>query len=264
MWATNIRIAAVGLIVIGFYTVVAHVIPQLESDVPEALDIGSAVTPEELVAVGEQVYNGAGGCVACHELGTRAPILLTDHGGDGPIGARCGARVAGLSCKEYLYQSLTEPDAFVVSGFESIMPDLSRQLPVDQVWAVIAFLQAQGGEVTVTADDIPSSEAPTGAVGGQTAAAPAFSETLDARQLITEKACIACHVLDGVGGPVGPPFDGIGARMTPAQIRRAILDPNADVADGYEQFAGTMPTNFGQQLSAAQLEALVQFLAARR
>jgi len=36
------------------------------------------------------------------------------------------------------------------------------------------------------------------------------------------------------------------------------------VAKGYEQFAGTMPKTFGQQLTGQQLEAIVRFLAARR
>jgi hypothetical protein len=40
--------------------------------------------------------------------------------------------------------------------------------------------------------------------------------------------------------------------------------PNADTAKGYEKFAGTMPLTFGQQLSAAQLEALVGYLARRK
>ena len=44
----------------------------------------------------------------------------------------------------------------------------------------------------------------------------------------------------------------------------AILDPAATVSPGYEQFAGVMPPNFGSRLTAAQLEALVGFLAAQR
>jgi hypothetical protein len=36
------------------------------------------------------------------------------------------------------------------------------------------------------------------------------------------------------------------------------------VAEGYDQFAGMMPATFGQQLTAAQLEAVVAFLSERR
>lgn len=262
MWRTNLRILALTLCVVGFYTAIAHVIPQLHSDVPEALALGGDASPEALVAAGERVFNGVGGCTACHGLGTRAPNLLTDHAGQGPIGARCGTRKPGTDCKAYLYESLTQPSAYLVPGFEPIMPDMRRQLSPDQIWAVVAYLESQGGEVTVTAADIKSASPAPGA-----AAAPAaggFTATRDPVQLYNEKGCVGCHRLNGQGGQVGPPFDHIGSRRTAEYIRRSILEPNADTAQGYEKFAGMMPTNFGQQLSAAQLEALVSYLASRK
>jgi mono/diheme cytochrome c family protein len=261
MWKTNLNVLLVAPLVVGFYTGVAHVIPQLQSEVPEALDLSSDVTPAALVAAGEKVYSGAGGCTTCHGLGTRAPNLLTDHAGLGPIGSRCGARKPGMSCKAYLYESMTDAAAFVVPGFEAIMPDMRRQLSADQIWAVIAYLQSQGGEVTVTAEDIP--KAPAGG-GTAPAAGLALTATTDPAVLIVEKGCVGCHMVGGKGPPIGPPFDGMGRRHNADYIRRSILFPNADTAKGYEKFAGTMPLTFGQQLSAAQLEALVQFLVSRR
>ena len=77
-------------------------------------------------------------------------------------------------------------------------------------------------------------------------------------------ACIGCHGIDGAQVPIGPSFDGIGSRRSADYIRRSILDPAADVAEGFEQFAGLMPPDFGQKLSAAQLEAIVQFLVNRK
>jgi mono/diheme cytochrome c family protein len=260
MWVTNLKIVAVAVLVIGFYTMVAHVIPQLESEVPETVALGADVTAEELVTIGERVYNGAGGCTACHGLGTRAPNLLTDHAGQGPIGARCGTREAGKDCKQYLYESMISPGGFVVAGFENIMPDMRRQLPEDQIWATIAFLQSQGGEVTVTGADIPA--APAGVAAAPVG--PVASATMDPRQLLVENACLGCHAIDGAGPPIGPSFDGMGRRLSAERIRRGILDPDAEVADGFDQFKGMMPKTFGQRLSAAQLEAIVQFLAGRR
>ena len=261
MWKINLKVLAVTLLVLFFYTSVAHIIPQLESEVPEALALGANVTPEALVAAGERVYNGAGGCTACHGLGTRAPNLLTDHAGQGAIGARCGTRAPGVDCKAYLHESMTEPGKFLVPGFDNIMPDMRRQLPEDQIWALIAYLQSLGGEVTVTAADIPAAGS---APSPGAAPAGAFTATLDPVALLNEKGCIACHQMDGAGAPIGPPFDGIGGRISMDRIRRGILQPNADTAAGYAQFAGMMPPTFGQQLSAAQLEAIVQFLGGRR
>lgn len=259
MWKINLKVLVTALLVIGFYTTVAHVIPQLKSEVPEALDLSAGVTPEALMAAGERVYNGAGGCIACHGLGTRAPNLLTDHAGQGPIGARCGTR--GKECKAYLYESMTNPNGYLVPGFEPIMPDMRRQLSEDQIWAAIAFLESQGGEVTVTAADIKPA---AGAAAGVASGGPALSATMDPAALVQEKGCFGCHQLNGQGGAVGPSFDGIGRRLNADQIRRGILVPNADTAPGYEKFAGMMPPNLGQQLSADQLEALVQFLASRK
>jgi mono/diheme cytochrome c family protein len=257
MWRTNLKVLGLALVVVGFYTLVAHVIPQLESEVPEALNLSGDLSPDALVAAGERVYNGAGGCTACHGLGTRAPNMVTDHAGEGAIGARCGDREAGKDCKAYLWEALTEPGAYLVAGFENIMPDMRRQLPEDQIWAVIAFLQSQGGEVTVTGADLALATPAA-------SAAPAMSTTTDPRQLLQENACLGCHAIDGAGPPIGPSFDGVGQRLTADGIRRSILEPDAEVAKGFEQFAGMMPKTFGQQLSGQQLEAIVQFLAARK
>jgi cytochrome c2 len=83
-------------------------------------------------------------------------------------------------------------------------------------------------------------------------------------QLFEEMQCIACHKLGSEGQEVGPPFDGIGSRLSAEEIRAAILDPAASISSGYEQFAGVMPPNFGSRLTAAQLEAVVVFLAERK
>ena len=263
MWRNNLRILLLTLGVVAFYTAIAHSIPQLRSEVPETLALGADASPEALAGAGEKIFNGAGGCTACHGLGTRAPNLLTDFGGQGPIGARCGKRKPGMDCKAYLYESLVKPAAYVVPGFEPIMPDMSRQLTPDQIWSVIAYLQSQGGEITVTGSDLQA--ASSGATGAApNAAGPAMTATLDPVQLYNEKGCVGCHQLDGKGGAVGPSWDHVGSRRSAESIRRKILKPSSDTTKGYEKFAGMMPATFGQALTAAQLEALVTYLAGRK
>lgn len=267
MLATNLKIVAVVLGTVLFYTVLANAIPQVQSDVPSELTFGADVTPEQLVAAGEELYNGAGGCTACHGLGTRAPNLLTDEGGTGLIGARCASRVAGLGCKEYLHASMVEPAAFVVPGYEPIMPDMRRTLSGTQIWAVVAYLESLGGTVTVTGDDVAAAESDGASAAGGGAAAgttgPA-STSLDPLTIMRDNTCLVCHKLGDEGGPIGPELNGIGARLSADAIRRAILDPAAEAAPGFESMAGVMPATFGQQLTAAQLEAVVQYLAAQR
>ena len=265
MWATNLKIVGVVLGTLALYTLIANKIPQVQSEVPRALALGADVTPEQLVRAGEQVFNGIGGCTTCHGLGTRAPNLLTDEKGAGPIGARCGKRETGKSCKAYLFESLTQPGAFVVTGYEPIMPDMSRTLSPQQIWAVIAFLESQGGSVDVTASDIPapSTTSTTSTTGSGGAGGLARGST-DPMTLFHAAGCVGCHKIGAEGGAIGPDLTHIGARASATYIRESILDPGAKIAKGFERFAGIMPKTFGDQMTAAQLEALVRFLASRK
>ena len=261
MWGTNLRILGVVLGTLALYTLIANKIPQVQSEVPRALTLGADVTPEQLAQAGEQVFTGIGGCTTCHGLGTRAPNLLTDEKGQGPIGARCGKREAGKDCKAYLHEALTQPGAFVVTGYEPIMPDMTRTLSPQQIWAVIAYLESQGGTITVAASDIPA-----GSQGGPTpGASPGIAGgSSDPMTIIRGAGCIGCHKIGTEGGAVGPDLTHVGGRLSPAGIREAILLPNAKVTKGYERFAGIMPKVFGDQLTANQLEALVSFLAGHK
>ncbi|GMR12973.1 MAG: hypothetical protein BMS9Abin29_1168 [Gemmatimonadota bacterium] len=267
MWKTNLKVLAVVLGTLAVFTIVSSSIPQLQSVVPEDLSFSGEVTAEELVAAGRALFEGAGGCADCHGLGTRAPNLLTDEAGTGQIGVRCASRVTGQDCKAYLFNSLVDPNAFQVDGYIPIMADMSRTLSNEQIWALVAYLQSQGGEVTVTGADVESDDdgESTGvAVPAATATAGPTSASTDPVEIMTANACLGCHIMDGVGPPLGPSFDGIGSRVSADYIRESILDPRSGAAEGYEAMIQLMPPTFGEQLSAAQLEAIVQFLAARR
>ena len=91
------------------------------------------------------------------------------------------------------------------------------------------------------------------------AAAPAPS----GRAVFTssEANCGACHTLAAAGtsGTIGPD---LGARLrghSRAEIRAAILRPDADVPDGYSR--GIMPANYGATLGPAEVDALVRYLS---
>src|ERR671922_135559 len=77
MWKTNLKVLAATLIVVGFYTGVAHIIPQLQSEVPEAPALTGDVSPAQLAKAGERIYNGAGGAPA-------APPAAAPATGAGP------------------------------------------------------------------------------------------------------------------------------------------------------------------------------------
>jgi mono/diheme cytochrome c family protein len=266
---TNLKVLALVVGLIAFYTFVANAIPQVQSEVPEELSFSTNVTPEELTAAGEQLYAGAGGCTACHGLGTRAPNLLADEGGTGTIGARCSNRVQGEDCKTYLHNSMVQPTAYVVAGYDPIMPDMSRTLSGAQIWSMVAYLQSLGGEVTVTGEDVAAAgdagaAAGGGSASGGSAAGGALADgSTDPVVLVQAGTCTACHVIGGEGTAVGPSLDDVGARRDAASIRTKILNPRSDTTAGFEALAGIMPPTFGPQFNAAQLEALVEYLASR-
>jgi mono/diheme cytochrome c family protein len=275
MWATNLKVVGVVVGTLLLYTMICNKIPQMQSEVPQKLELGANVTAEQLVAAGDKVFNGIGGCTTCHGLGTRAPNLLTDEKGTGAIGVRCATRRSKIeTCKEYLYDALAEPAEYVVPGYQPIMPKMTKLLSPEQVWAVIAFLESQGGTVDVSGADIEASKkaagggattAGGGQAGGGAAAGAAFAGgSTDPKAIVKAAECTNCHKLDGEGGPIAPDLSHVGARRAAPSIRRKILVPDSSITKGYENFAGVMPKNFGTTMNAAQLEALVQYLAARK
>lgn len=47
-------------------------------------------------------------------------------------------------------------------------------------------------------------------------------------------ACVRCHRIGEIGGEVGPDLSDVGARRDREYILRSLVDPNADIAEGYE------------------------------
>ena len=260
---TDFKIFGVVIITLGLYTWISNAIPQLESMVPEELTFSADVTEAELVAAGEDLFLGAGGCTVCHGLGTQAPNLRTDHEGQGTIGQRCATRVPGQDCQAYIYESITNPTVQVVEGFTPMVFQ-ARLFSQVQIWALVAYVQSLGGEVTVGGVEIQAAlqadaEAPL--QGGP------MTASLDPTEIMRDNLCFGCHTLESEGevvGVTGPPFDGMGARIDAARIRRSLLDPSAEAAEGYEELLGSMPPNLPDMLTARQLEILVDFLSQQR
>jgi cytochrome c oxidase subunit 2 len=101
-----------------------------------------------------------------------------------------------------------------------------------------------------------------GAGGG---GAAGDGEAPDGQTLFTEGTdeatpCASCHTLSdaGASGTTGPNLDESLADMDADQIREAIVNPNADIAQGFGP--GIMPQNYGDLLSSEELDALVKYL----
>lgn len=89
----------------------------------------------------------------------------------------------------------------------------------------------------------------------------ATAVSADGEKVFQRSGCIACHVVGGKGGRVGPSLEKIGEKSAD-YIRTAIVDPNANPVEGYPK--GVMPQNYGTQLSDEDLNALVEFLGKQK
>ena len=54
-------------------------------------------------------------------------------------------------------------------------------------------------------------------------------------------ACSRCHVVNGVGGPVGPALDTIATRKKEDYILQSLVDPGAVIAEGFQGKVSPMP-----------------------
>jgi cytochrome c oxidase subunit 2 len=85
----------------------------------------------------------------------------------------------------------------------------------------------------------------------------------DGKTLFTDTAqpaaCKSCHTLADAGatGTVGPNLDQVVPKLTAADVKSSIETPNAKITPGFQP--NLMP-DYGQSLSAAQVDALVKYL----
>jgi mono/diheme cytochrome c family protein len=96
--------------------------------------------------------------------------------------------------------------------------------------------------------------------GGASADDPAAAgKELFATTVIgTQAGCSTCHSLDEGTVIVGPSMAGVGARLSEAELRESILDPNAVLVDDFP--ADTMPPVWADELSDEQVDQLVAYL----
>ncbi len=103
-------------------------------------------------------------------------------------------------------------------------------------------------------------KAPAEAAGGDGGGAAPDGKTLFTDGNGTATACSACHTLADAGSSAetGPDLDEALAGKDAAFIRDAITKPDDAIAPGFQ--GGIMPKNYGDTLSAEELDALVTYL----
>jgi mono/diheme cytochrome c family protein len=160
------RIGALVLASTAFYAYVGQMVPQKMVLPPEETVLSTELTTDDMVKVGREIVEGKGLCVTCHTIGKGGALRFPDLAG---IGARARTRVPGMSDVDYLAQSMYEPNAFIVEGFNPGMPEINKPpigLSDVEILTVIAYLQTLGGTPTVTLETSHryyTAGAPTGA-----------------------------------------------------------------------------------------------------
>lgn len=128
-----VGISAVYLATVGFLVGIGMIFPQFQ--IP-AEQVAVAESPAER---GQALFlDSATTCILCHAIegqgGTRGPDLSG-------VATRAGTRVAGLSAEEYIRQSILDPTAFVVEGYDPIMPPgLIKVIGEENLDDLVAFL----------------------------------------------------------------------------------------------------------------------------
>jgi cytochrome c551/c552 len=258
------------------FTGVANLLPQVEGEVPVEKEVDlSALTMDDFVAMGEDLFENKGTCTLCHKpapLG-RAPDVqgmdMFTTSNERLADARYQGKATDMA--GYLRESMVDPGIYVVAGWgkkgtddtESPMPQINKapiELSVIEMDAIIAYLQAKdGNEVTV---ELPSPDASAAAVASAKpvdGGAPAPAAT--AEEALAKYACTGCHSMESADPLVGPGLVDVGARLGMDEIRQSILDPNAVIAEG---FPAAMPADFAEKMTVKELEMIVQLLAEKR
>lgn len=107
---------------------------------PAQAPSGGAAQPQGSSGAGPLATLTQQGCLACHAIGGQGATL-------GPAldraGIKADAQRRGLSLEDYIRESIANPAAFVVEGYQNLMPpDLAQRIPPDELKALVQHLAA--------------------------------------------------------------------------------------------------------------------------
>ena len=73
-------------------------------------------------------------------------------------------------------------------------------------------------------------------------------------------ACASCHMVSGRGGDVGPILDGIAIRSNRDHILESLVDPNAQLAKGYEDLGVSPMPPLGLLLKEQEVADILAYI----
>lgn len=146
-----LRIAFLVVATTGFYMYVGQMVPQKEVQPPVELVLKSDMSQAEMAKTGREIMDGKGLCLTCHTIGkTTGPYRFPDLAN---VDVRAKTRKPGYTDVDYFAESIYDPNAYIVPGFNPGMPTINKPpigLTDQEILCVIAYLQTLGGTTTVT------------------------------------------------------------------------------------------------------------------
>ncbi|WP_456391017.1 c-type cytochrome [Profundibacter sp.] len=205
-------------------------VPLPSADDAPVVEEPSSGEAAPLLTSGEAVVDEHG-CAACHDLGGSGATL-------GPSLYGIGKRMS----RAIVMESIIDPNAIIADGYDAdFMPaDFGEEMRGSELLLLTDYLLALPDAAPVNEDDGDEALATTGL------------------EVVENFGCAGCHDLDGSEADIGPALNGIGKRMTADQVRVAILDPNAEITEGYE--ADMMPDYFGDDMAESEIELITDYL----
>ena len=146
------------------------------------------------------------------------------HGADGD-----GGRGANLA-RPTLRRAPTDEALFriVNRGIQGTgMP--GNAMSARETWQVVAFVRSLG---RVKREPLPGDRA-------------------RGEKVYEATGCASCHTIRGRGGATGPDLTDVGARSSPGYLRRAIVDPQADLPSDFKQVRAL--TRDGRRVSGVRV-----------
>lgn len=206
------------LFVLSFLLIFAYIgnlIPQQASLPPVEFkfDPSEIKTKDDLAEIGLKIFYGDGKCALCHSIGHSSTARCPNLEG-----------IGGKLTREFIYESLTQPQAYTFMDytysppkfFPAKMPVITKPpigLNDNQMLAIQAFLQSQGGEITVDPSEIVVAGSGLGSAG----------DVDSGKSVFGKMGCSDCHDRSGLAG------------IESGAVRKAILDPKGGVKGGSER-----------------------------
>ena len=232
------------LVVLGTFLWIGYAITEMTGGEKKAASVVE-VTPEG----GATIFWGKGRCYTCHSLGDEGSAVRCPNLGQFgekfalPIGERAVMRAKDRSEKagvhfsptDYLVESLANPGAYVVDGYKNEMAVVFASpisLNLDEIKAVVSYLQSQGGDIDIDALNKPSEMSKKFFARIQAASAAGGGDPGNGEEVYADN-CEECHAIKGEGGTLGPDLSAIGKEGV-KKITEAVFQPAKVISKGYE------------------------------